>query len=99
MMSSDFHVKSCLELYSLEQVWCQNPDCFVVKAAFQSREERRSQIHYEPVARSCIVLTASYALAQNVEIKEELLLLIIQVHESASCLVFQSLFNCAIKSC
>lgn len=99
MMSSDFHVKSCLELYSLEQVRCQTPECLVVKAAFQSREETRSQIHYEPVARSCIGFMASYALAQNVEIKEELLLLIIQVHESASCSGFQSLFNCAIKSC
>lgn len=36
MMSSDFHVKSCSEFYSLEQVVCQNPKRFVVKAALQS---------------------------------------------------------------
>lgn len=98
-MSSDFHVKSCSEFYSLEQVLCQNPERFVVKAAFQSKKETWSQLHYEAVARNCIVFMASYALAQNAGIKQEILLLIIQVHESASCLVFQSLFDCAIKSC
>lgn len=96
-MSSDFHVKSCSEFYSLEQAACQDPECFVVKAAFQSKEETRSQIHYETVARNCIVFMASYALAQNGEIKQEILLLIVQVHESASCLVSQSLFGWAIK--
>lgn len=39
MMSSDFRVKSCSEFYSLEQVLCQNPKCFVVKAAFQSKKQ------------------------------------------------------------
>lgn len=97
-MSSDFHVKSCSEFYSSEQVLCQNPKRFVVKAALQSEREGRSQVHYEPVARSCFVFMASYALAQNAEIKQELLV-IIQVRESASCLVFHSLFSCAIKSC
>lgn len=99
MMSSDFHVKSCTEFYSSEQVLCQNPKGFVVKAALQSERGGQSQLHYEPVARSCFVFMASYALAQNAGIKQELLLVIIQVHESASCLIFHSLFSCAIKSC
>lgn len=59
-----------------------------MKAAFQSREGARSHIHYEAVARNCIVFMALRSLAQNVEIKQEILLLIIQVRESASCFDF-----------
>lgn len=87
-VSSGFHVKSCSGFYGLEQLLCQNPDCSVVKAAFQSKEGARSHIHYGAVARNCIVFMALRSLAQNVEIKQEILLLITQVRESASCLGF-----------